>query len=122
MNNDGFGQSGIGPNDDRIAGEDLQHNRQARTADEAPNERRRVKVGYQDGGPMLRDMHDRDESEMAHENKRANNLQNMISQEKSRHEDAVDHQNHHLENHHKRPHDMQYGHDNHQHNYQNMEM
>lgn len=54
MNNDGFGFTGAGPSDNRIAGEDLQHNRQTRTADEDPtgNMQRKVRVSSGQGGPM----------------------------------------------------------------------
>lgn len=41
MNNDGWGQVGAGPSDMRLAGQDLQHSRQTRTAEENPT-----------GGPM----------------------------------------------------------------------
>jgi hypothetical protein len=49
---DGYTQSGAGPSDMRVAGEDLQHHRQPRTADEAPSHKRmQTRIG--DGGPQL---------------------------------------------------------------------
>jgi hypothetical protein len=53
MNNDGWGQVGAGMSDMRIAGKDLQHNRQTRTADENPTGRERiVRASSGQGGPM----------------------------------------------------------------------
>ena len=49
---DGYTQSGAGPSDMRVAGEDLQHNRQTRTADELHVPVRIVKQSYASGGPM----------------------------------------------------------------------
>lgn len=58
MNNDGWGQVGTGPSDMRVAGKDLQHNRQKRTADEAPHEHRIVRQEAQAGGPMKEYLHE----------------------------------------------------------------
>ena len=53
MNNDGFGQVGAGQNDLRVAGKDLEHYVQPRTADENPTGRHRiVRASSNDGGPM----------------------------------------------------------------------
>jgi hypothetical protein len=53
MNNDGWGQVGAGQNDMRIAGEDLQHHNQRKTADENPaGVTRMVRAARQSGGPM----------------------------------------------------------------------
>lgn len=53
MNNDGVGQVGAGMDDNRIAGKDLQHNRQTRTADENPSgQERMVRSSAGQGGPM----------------------------------------------------------------------
>lgn len=49
---DGYTQSGAGPSDMRVAGEDLQHARQQRTADEAPNPHRMVTYSDGVGGPI----------------------------------------------------------------------
>lgn len=53
MNNDGWGQVGAGQDDQRIAGNDLQHHNQRKTADENPSGVTRIVVdSYQSGGPM----------------------------------------------------------------------
>lgn len=52
MNNDGWGFMGAGASDNRLAGEDLQHKRQTRTADEAPNPVRKVTYSEGAGGPI----------------------------------------------------------------------
>ncbi len=53
MNNDGWGQVGAGDSDMRIAGKDLQHNRQKRTADENPTGKTSiVRSSFESGGPM----------------------------------------------------------------------
>lgn len=53
MNNDGFGFLGAGTSDNRLAGQDLQHNRQTHTADENPTgEQRIVRRSAGQGGPM----------------------------------------------------------------------
>jgi len=49
---DGVGQVGASADDRRLAGEDLQHNVQARTADEAPQGKRMVRQEAGAGGPM----------------------------------------------------------------------
>lgn len=52
MNNDGIGFMGAGTSDNRIAGKDLQHNRQPRTADEQPQTKRAITEPSESGGPM----------------------------------------------------------------------
>lgn len=53
MNNDGFGQMGAGDSDMRIAGNDLQHFRQPKTADENPSGLIRVhRMASGQGGPI----------------------------------------------------------------------
>jgi hypothetical protein len=52
MNNDGFGQVGAGQSDMRVAGRDLQHNRQTRTADELTGPNRIVRQEAEGGGPV----------------------------------------------------------------------
>lgn len=50
---DGYTQMGAGPSDNRLAGRDLQHNRQTRTADENPTGMQRVVTHAAGmGGPM----------------------------------------------------------------------
>jgi hypothetical protein len=49
---DGIGQVGAGADDRRLAGSDLQHNVQSRTADEAPHGVRMVTQNAGAGGPM----------------------------------------------------------------------
>jgi hypothetical protein len=93
---DGIGQSGAGTSDNRLAGEDLQHNRQTRTADEAPGLKRMVRQPSDEGGPM--------KEHMDHKAKH-------LEEEKHRHEKAMEHQKHHMEKHHMRQHDSQHGHD-----------
>lgn len=100
MNNDGFGQVGVGPSDMRVAGEDLQHNRQTRTADEAHVPHRIVRQQANGGGPMKEHM-DHQRSDMHHQ----------LEAEKQRHENAHDHMKHHIDRHVKRNHDSQHGHD-----------
>lgn len=65
MNNDGWGQMGAGASDMRIAGQDLQHHRQTRTADENPSGVvRKVRASAESGGPMKEAM----DTEMARHN------------------------------------------------------
>lgn len=53
MNNDGWGFMGAGASDNRIAGKDLQHNRQNRTVDENQSGKERmVRQSAGAGGPM----------------------------------------------------------------------
>lgn len=52
MNNDGIGFLGAGTSDNRLAGRDLQHNRQTRTADELHVPVRKVTQSRESGGPM----------------------------------------------------------------------
>ncbi len=87
---DGYTQVGAGDRDMRVAGNDLQHYRQARTADESHMPVRRVVQNYNDGGPM----------------------RHTLNQEKIRHEAALGHHRHHLERHQGRHYDSQHGHDN----------
>lgn len=50
---DGYTQVGAGDSDMRLAGKDLQHNRQTRTADENPTGMQRVvRASEGQGGPM----------------------------------------------------------------------
>lgn len=49
---DGYTQVGAGDSDMRLAGKDLQHNRQTRTADELQLPVRRVRQSIEGGGPM----------------------------------------------------------------------
>ena len=49
---DGYTQIGAGDSDMRVAGKDLQHNKQTRTADENPSGRKRIVRQSNDGGPM----------------------------------------------------------------------
>lgn len=100
---DGYTQSGAGLSDMRLAGEDLQHNRQTRTADELHVPVRIVRQSAQQGGPM--------KEHMQHE------LHDHLEMEKHRHEQAKEHVQHHLEKHHSRHYDSQYGHDAHKHDY-----
>ena len=73
MNNDGLNQTGAGPSDMRLAGKDLQHNRQTRTADELHVPVRKVRQTAGQGGPIIE------------QTKLANELQ----REKLRHETAM---------------------------------
>ena len=53
MNNDGWGQMGAGQDDMRIAGKDLQHHNQEKTADENPSGVTRMVTRHPgSGGPM----------------------------------------------------------------------
>lgn len=106
---DGYTQVGAGDSDMRVAGKDLQHNRQPRTADEAHIPVRRVKQYIQGGGPMKEHM----------DHKEAHGLHHHLEIEKARHESAKGHVHHHLEKHHSRHHDTQHGHDHYKHDYKN---
>jgi len=129
MNNDGWGFQGAGTSDFRIAGNDLQHNRQKRTADEAPHQHRIIRQQAEGGGPMKEYMQAHESHHahthpashphyMAHESHHGHqDLHHHLDMEKQRHEDAKDHAHHHLERHHSRHHDSQHGHDHHKHNY-----
>lgn len=56
---DGIGQVGAGQDDMRLAGKDLQHHVQPRTADENPTgEQRKVRRMAGQGGPMKEAMDD----------------------------------------------------------------
>jgi hypothetical protein len=109
VNNDGFGQVGAGQNDLRVAGKDLQHYGQPRTADELHVPVRMVRQTSQGGGPMKEHM---DHMEHKHVG-----MHEHLEHEKHQHGRAMDHVNHHLERHHKRHHDTQHGHDHHKHAY-----
>lgn len=100
VNNDGWGQVGVGQSDMRVAGKDLQHNRQTRTADEAHVPHRIVRQEANGGGPM--------KEHMEHQK---HHLHEHIAAEKERHDKAHDHAKHHIEQHTKRHHDSQHGHD-----------
>lgn len=81
MNSDGWGQTGAGASDMRVAGKDLQHNRQTRTADENPTGKQRVvRQTTGSGGPM----------------------KEAIDVEMARHRDAHTMRLKHLEDHYKR--------------------
>jgi hypothetical protein len=105
MNNDGFGFLGAGTSDNRIAGEDLQHNRQTRTADELHVPVRMVTQSRESGGPMKQDVWEQGKHGSNH------SMHEQLSEEKHRHEESMDHQVHHLERHHGRHYDSQHGHD-----------
>lgn len=110
MNSDGWGFLGAGASDKRQAGEDLQHNKQTRTADENPTgEQRMVRQPAAQGGPMKEHM-----DKMAHESRP---MKEHLSDEKTRHDNAKEHHMKHLERHHSRPFNSQHGQDTHKHNY-----
>lgn len=103
---DGYTQVGAGDSDMRVAGKDLQHNRQTRTADELHVPVRRFKKSIEDGGPMKKQM------AIQLEDNVKNHLQHELAQEMHRHKEAQKHFANHIERHHKRHHDSQYGQDN----------
>ena len=107
MNNDGFGQVGSGSSDNRVAGEDLQHNRQTRTGGKPPREHRIVRQQAGEGGPMKK------RTDQNYE------LHHHLNVEKERHKHAMEHQELHYERHRSRHHDSQHGHDGHKHHYSN---
>ena|SRR5690348_12324958 len=115
MNNDGWGFLGAGASDSRIAGKDLQHYRQARTADENPTGRRRVvRQEAQGGGPMKEHMDKAHHHEHhAHHGHHAHPMHHHLEEEKNRHAEAMEHHHHHLEKHHGRHYNSQHGHDTH---------
>lgn len=81
MNNDGWGQVGAGQSDMRIAAQDLQHNRQTRTADENPTGQERVvHQSAGQGGPM----------------------KEALDRELARHKESLEMRLKHLEDHYKR--------------------
>ena len=108
MNNDGFGQVGAGQDDYRLAGKDLQHNRQTRTADEGHVPIRIVRQEAQDGGPMKEHM------EHKNDNRKLNHY---LELEKKQHAQAKEDVNHHMERHYKRHYDSQHIHGSNHHNY-----
>ena len=112
MNNDGWGFMGAGTSDNRLAGRDLQHNRQTRTADEYHEPVRQVTQERESGGPMKHHMEDGH-----HEGHMHHHMHDHLKEEAHRHEAAMDHHHHHLANHHSRHFDSQHGHDHHKHAY-----
>lgn len=107
MNNDGLNQTGAGSSDTRIAGKDLQHNRQTRTADEQHEPVRMVRQTAQQGGPMKEHM----TGEMH------KGLAEHLEMEKAQHGKAKEHAHKHMERHNSRHHDTQHGHENAKHEY-----
>lgn len=97
---DGIGQGGAGLDDRRMAGTDLQHNMQTRTADEFGGVIRKVTAAREAGGPMKE-----------HMEKQKSDMSMHLDHEKHRHEKAMEHHKHHMEKHHNRPYDTQHGHD-----------
>ena len=81
---DGYTQTGAGASDMRVAGKDLQHNRQTRTADELHTPVRVVRQSREGGGPMKE------------------NLTRMLEQESNQHKEAKNMRVNHLEQHYKR--------------------
>lgn len=77
---DGYTQSGAGDSDMRVAGKDLQHNRQTRTAYELHVPVRRFTQHYGDGGPMKQ----------------------HLDEESERHEESKNMRKEHMEKHYKR--------------------
>src|ERR1700690_1110866 len=104
---DGYTQVGAGDSDMRVAGKDLQHNRQTRTADEAHVPVRRVTPQYEGGGPMKEHM----------DHHGHHGLQHHLEMEKKQHDHAKEHVHHHLERHNKKHNNTQHGHDGHKHHY-----
>ena len=130
MNNDGWGFLGAGTDDNRLAGTDLHHNRQNRTADELHAPVRIVTQPKESGGPMKhQELKDRlDESLGAKHGRESKHMQSMgarrhesesmthhyaphLEEEKHRHEAAMEHHRNHLERHHGRHYNAQHGHD-----------
>lgn len=71
---DGYTQVGAGASDNRIAGEDLQHNRQTRTADEAPTPHRVKTHREGSGGPMK---HEIEQESSRHRNSKGERLKHL---------------------------------------------
>lgn len=136
MNNDGWGFLGAGTDDRRVAGADLQHHTQKRTADELHMPVRIVTQPRESGGPMKHHLTHADEAKgghHSHEHHHGHHAEHMhsghhsshhshhkghhhpmhhhLEEEKMRHEHAMDHHRHHLERHHGRHYDTQHGHD-----------
>lgn len=86
---DGYTQVGAGQNDMRQVGNDLQHHVQSRTADENLQPTRLVRSDRLAGGPM----------------------KEYMEEESRRHMEAGRHRASHVERHHSRGYDSQYGHD-----------
>ena len=106
MNNDGWGFLGAGTSDNRLAGRDLQHNRQTRTADEAPREHRIVRQAAEDGGPMKAYMENMEHRRAAHprqeKRRHEGSMKQHLDQEKLRHQQGRETSLKHLEDHYKR--------------------
>ena len=100
MNNDGWNTTGVGASDMRVASEDLQHARQKRTADEVHVPVRIVRQQANGGGPMKEKM-----------DQQYRGLHHELAAEKERHKQSQSHAAQHIDDHAKRPHDSQYGHD-----------
>ncbi|MCE5294080.1 MAG: hypothetical protein LLF94_05645 [Chlamydiales bacterium] len=113
MNNDGWGFLGAGTSDNRLAGEDLQHNRQNRTADELHVPVRIVKQPRESGGPMKHHLTHAEEVKGGHHSHEHHPMHHHLEEEKHRHEKAMEHHHHHLERHHGRHYNTQHGHDHH---------
>lgn len=103
MNNDGWGFLGAGTSDNRIAGTDLQHNRQKRNGEQLPKPVRKVTHDSESGGPM--------KEHMDHEMREHSPVHHHMEEEKHRHEEAMEHHKHHIEKHHSRHYNSQHGHD-----------
>lgn len=108
MNNDGWGFLGAGTSDNRIAGEDLQHNRQKNSGGEYKAPVRMKHHLAESGGPMKEAM--KHMSEGAHE-KKEHHMHAHLKEEKERHDGAMRHHEHHLARHHGRHFNSQHGHD-----------
>jgi hypothetical protein len=102
MNADGWGQVGAGVDDNRLAGRDLQHNRQTRTADELHLPVGMVRQSAESGGPM---------KEYVDNQEHKSPMQKLLESEKDRHEASMKHQQHHISRHSTRHHDSQHGQD-----------
>ncbi len=86
----------------RVSGEDLQHNRQLRTADEAPGAVPGiVHQSFQAGGPMSQ-THDQ-----VADSRRAS-MKEALQMEKARHNDSSGQSQKQLERHYSRPHNSKY--------------
>ena len=95
---DGYTQVGAGQNDTRVAGKDLQHFTQTKTADEWHVPVRFVRQEAQMGGPMKEYMDSQGKNSKEH-----------LESEKRRHDESREHQNHHMEKHQKRDYNSQHG-------------
>lgn len=130
MNNDGWGQVGAGMDDNRIAGEDLQHYRQKRTSEKSRWPTKRIVTEpSESGGPMKKQkltsrldeslgerdgaerFHQQSMSDRRHESEGMTHKYAPLHEEKERHEEAMKHHFNHLQKHYGRGYDSQYGHD-----------